>query len=49
MTVKPEVVNIQEKGKDQDEDMDMDVGYLFLCDRKCGKKKSCGRHRCNDR
>lgn len=22
---------------------------LFLCDRKCGKMRSCGRHRCNDR
>ncbi|KAJ7529325.1 hypothetical protein O6H91_15G044900 [Diphasiastrum complanatum] len=22
---------------------------LFLCDRKCGKKKNCGRHRCNNR
>lgn len=49
MTVKPEVINIQQKGKDQDEDIEMDEGYMFLCDRKCGKKKSCGRHRCNDR
>lgn len=24
-------------------------GGLFLCDRKCGKMRSCGRHRCNDR
>ncbi|KAG6549717.1 hypothetical protein Mapa_008697 [Marchantia paleacea] len=22
---------------------------LFLCERKCGQKKSCGRHRCNNR
>lgn len=22
---------------------------LFLCDRKCGQMRSCGRHRCNDR
>lgn len=22
---------------------------LFLCNRKCGKKKSCGRHRCSNR
>lgn len=26
-----------------------DDGGRFLCDRKCGKMRSCGRHRCNDR
>lgn len=26
-----------------------DDGGLFLCDRKCDKMRSCGRHRCNGR
>lgn len=31
------------------DDVEGDDGGLFLCDRKCGKMRSCGRHRCNDR
>ncbi|CAM6104714.1 unnamed protein product [Calypogeia fissa] len=27
---------------------DENVG-VFLCEKKCGQKKSCGRHRCNNR
>ncbi len=36
------------KGNDEDKLEDSDK-VLFLCDRKCGKKKSCGRHRCSER
>ncbi|KAI5057884.1 hypothetical protein GOP47_0027899 [Adiantum capillus-veneris] len=28
---------------------DESAGGLFLCSRICGKKKSCGRHRCNNK
>jgi hypothetical protein len=36
------------KGNDEDKLEDSDK-VLFLCDRKCGKKKNCGRHRCSER
>lgn len=40
---------VQKGGMSVEGDVNGIEDELFLCDRKCGKKKSCGRHRCNDR